>query len=159
MDWKAKIIINFLDLSVFSIFLIFIFKVDVNFPSLCPKSAIFFSIFFWFYSSKKYIIFSRKSEIWRIKSKKIRKFHRKLRKLSIQIKDDYYINWKNVQIGKIFKLQCVVTVTSSQHFSDFVIQLTNFWETFNRNSSFGFLFIVHFCHRIQTYFSTFSLTN
>ncbi len=26
----------------------------------------------------------------------------KSRKLAIQIKDDYYINWKNVRIGKIF---------------------------------------------------------
>ncbi len=42
LHWKAKIIINFLDLNVFSIFVIFIFQLDTNFSSLRPKSAYFF---------------------------------------------------------------------------------------------------------------------
>ncbi len=37
---KGKFIINFSDLSVFPIFVIFIFKLDANFPR--PKSAYFF---------------------------------------------------------------------------------------------------------------------
>ncbi len=47
--------------------------------------------------------------LWQIKQNKTKKknkkytnFRCKLGKLAIQIKDDYYINWKNAQIGKFF---------------------------------------------------------
>ncbi len=41
----VKIILNFLDLSVFPIFIIFVFKLDANFPSLWPKSMYFLYAF------------------------------------------------------------------------------------------------------------------
>ncbi len=64
--------INFSDLCIFPIFLMFIFKLDANFPSLQPKCAYFIDIFLFYSSnlSKKYIDFSHKSGIWRIESKK-----------------------------------------------------------------------------------------
>ncbi len=40
---KAKIFINFSDLRVFPIFVIFIFKLNANFPGLQPKSEYFFN--------------------------------------------------------------------------------------------------------------------
>ncbi len=42
------------------------------------------------------------SGIRRIKSKKYANFISESGKLAIQIKDDYYINWKNARIEKIF---------------------------------------------------------
>ncbi len=76
-------------MSVFPIVIIFMFKLDANCPGLWPKLAYFFDFihFFWFYSSKKYVNFKCKLEIWQIRSKKYANFRRKLRKLAIQIKD------------------------------------------------------------------------
>ncbi len=42
---KGKFIINFSDLGFFSIFVIFIFKLDANFPSLRLKSTYFFQFY------------------------------------------------------------------------------------------------------------------
>ncbi len=54
-------IINFSDLSVFPIFVIFIFKLNANFFGLRPKSTYFrFYSFFQFYLSKLYVNSSRK---------------------------------------------------------------------------------------------------
>ncbi len=47
---KGKFIINFSDLSVFPTFVIFIFKLDANFPGLRPKSAYFFDFIHFFVS-------------------------------------------------------------------------------------------------------------
>ncbi len=45
LDWRAKIIINFSDLCIFPIFIIFIFKLDANFPSLQLKFLYFLILF------------------------------------------------------------------------------------------------------------------
>ncbi len=86
-------------MSVYPIFIIFIIKLDANFFNLAKISVFFrFYLFFKFYSSAKYI---DKSEIRSIKSKKYTDFSRKSGKLAVRIKDDYYINWKNAQSGKV----------------------------------------------------------
>ncbi len=51
-------------------------------------------VFFQFYS---FLVFGNLMN----KIKKYADFSRKSGKLAIQIKDDYYMNWKNVQIGKM----------------------------------------------------------
>ncbi len=52
--------------------------------------------------SKKYVDFSHKFGIPQIKSKKkYAGFRCKSGKLTLQIKDDYYINWRNAQIETI----------------------------------------------------------
>ncbi len=73
-------------------------KLDANFSNLAKISKLFrFYLVFCFYALKKYVDFSHKLEIPRIKSH----FRHKSGKLVIQIKDYYYINWKTAQIGKI----------------------------------------------------------
>ncbi len=41
-------------------------------------------------------------EIRQIKSEKYSDFNRKSGKLAVQIKDDYYINWKKLKSEKIY---------------------------------------------------------
>ncbi len=66
------------------------------------------NVFFRFYSffgfiHKKDMCFQHKLGIRQIKLKKIHHFYRKSSgKLKIQIKNDYYINWKNTKIQKIY---------------------------------------------------------
>ncbi len=67
---KRKFIINISDLSVFPIFVIFIFKLDANFPGLQHKSVYFFQ----FYSFFCFLDFGLKLGIQRIKLQKIRQF-------------------------------------------------------------------------------------
>ncbi len=90
----VKIIINFLNFCVFPIFVIFI-KLDVNFSNLA-KINVFFKYFIHFFG----LIHLKKSDF----SYKLRicDFSRKSGKLTIQIKDDYSINWKNDKIQKIY---------------------------------------------------------
>ncbi len=61
---------------------------------------LFYSFFFGFICQKNTLISAIKFGIQRIKFKKYTDFSCKLGKLAIQIKDDFYINWKNVQIGE-----------------------------------------------------------
>ncbi len=56
----------------------------------------------WLFDRPLYIDFGHKSGIWQIESKQHIGFNRKLGELAIQIKDEYYINWKNTRIGKLF---------------------------------------------------------
>ncbi len=99
-------IMNISDLNIFPIF---IFNFDTNFPSLQPKSAHFFDFnnFFGFIRQK---IPQFQPEVWK-STDKIKRIHRlqdfshKSGKLAIHVKDDYYINWKNAQIGKTLKLE------------------------------------------------------
>ncbi len=66
-----------------------------------PASIFFDLINFLVLFVKKWVNFGHNSGIWQIKSRKYATFSRKSGKLAIQIKDDYYINWKNAQIGKM----------------------------------------------------------
>ncbi len=65
--------------------------------NLCIISILFLFLVLFV---KKYIDFRRKLVIWRIESKEYNNFRRKWGRFEIQIKDDYYINWKNVRTGK-----------------------------------------------------------
>ncbi len=71
--------------------------------SVAHTSHIFLILFiFLVLFIKKIHHFSHKSGIQCIKSKRCANFSSTSGKVVIQIKYDYYINWKNVQIGKIF---------------------------------------------------------
>ncbi len=66
----------------------------------------FYSFFCFYGASIKYVDFCHQLKIPQIKSKKYadfwyKSFWYKSGKLAIQIKDDYYINWKNTQIRRI----------------------------------------------------------
>ncbi len=80
---------------------LYVCKCDANFPRLQPKLVYIFDfIHFFLVLFVKTVDFIHKLEIWRIKSKKYADFSRKSGKLTNQIKDDYYINWKNAKIRK-----------------------------------------------------------
>ncbi len=102
LDWRARFIINILGVSVFPIFIIFIFNLRANFSSLQSKFEYFlilFSFLVLFVQQKKTSI-SAISWDFDAQNNKICRFQR--RKLGTQIKFNDYTNWKNAQIGKIF---------------------------------------------------------